>query len=392
VKYTDVKPEEMMKLYSKSDRFGLYAASTVFLLLGTGILPLFGIDIAVMPVSYYARQDSIYLKEESPWDITGDIIEYLEKYYDIYRDRTELNDRLAGVTDADARRVAEIYHVNYVLYGLVKEDSGSLVAEFKIYNARLEKYELFYAGDARGRYERLINSLCEHILEWYHTERDKLDVLKYELEGLKGQIRDLQSELESKEAAEEPVPPVAVEVEHEFGLKIPVRTGYWSFIEGRWVELVQGTIEASFGAEIFPRLQFPPLFDMRNELSLGMQFGYRYGMAAKRQEVGIHDIVINPYAAYHLNFYSKNWAAIGLGMFFEWGIWKIKPDDYSPVENYSQSYTGVSLLADYSYRFNKYITINLGANLYLYFVSDTSPVISPYIGTVITIVGGEYEK
>jgi TolB-like protein len=359
------------------------------LTLGVGI-PIHGIDIVVIPVVYYEKRDDTYVMREAPNDITGYIIEWLEKYYNIQRDKTELNDRLAGATDADARRVADIYHVEYVLYGSVREDSGALTAELKIYNARLEKYELFYARDAKDRYERLIDSLCEHILEWYHTERDKLDVMRNEIEGLRETIRDMQAESEKKEKSQENV--LVPEVEKEFGLKIPVRAGYWSYMDRQWTGLVQGTAEGSFGVEIFPRMQFPTINGMRNEIFWGMQFGYRYGMTAKKQKVQVHDIIINPLVGYHLNFYDNNWATLGLGMFFQWGIWKVGTDGYVQPEKYSQAYTGVSLLADYSYRFNKFIAVNLGADFYFYFVSGTPVVINSFIGMVITVVGGNYEK
>jgi hypothetical protein len=357
----------------------------------TGGMPVFGIDIVMIPVSYYEREGALYVMKEGPEDITGDIIEWLEKYYNIRLDRTELNDRLAGATDADARRVAAIYDIEHVLYGVVKEDPDSLTAEFKIYHARLEKYELFYARDTKEHYERLIDSLCEHILAWYHTDRDKLDILRNEIEHLREAMRDVPLREEQAEESGEEVP--VVEVEKEFGLKIPVRAGYWSYMEKRWTELVQGTVEVSFGVEVFPRLQFPNLFGtMRNELLWGMQFGYRFGITAKRQEIQVHDIIINPRVGYHFSFYDTNWATVGLGMFFQWGIWKIGTDGYTQPEEYSQAYTGVSVLADYSYRFNKRVAINLGVNVYIYFVSDTPTVINPYIGTVITIVGGDYEK
>jgi hypothetical protein len=357
----------------------------------SGITAVYGIEILVIPMNYYEKQENSFVMKEPETDITGKIIDRLEKYYEIRRDRTELNDRLAGATDADARRAAETYHINYVLYGRLKDDGSSLSAEVRIYNARLEKYELFYASDRSGQYDRVIRNLCENILEWYHTERDKIDALKYDIDSLKAGLKDLEREIEKKEAPKKERPP-KVEVEKEFSLRLPVRIGYWSYVERRWLELVQGTVEASLGAEMFPRLQFPPLLGMRNEAALGIQIGYRFGTTANTREVQTHDIIVNPYASYRLNFYSKNWLALGTGAFYEWSKWNINAGEYGQMIDYSQSYTGLSLLVDYGYRFNKYITVNIGANIYFYFVTDTSPVIRPYLGTEITIVGGDYAK
>jgi hypothetical protein len=355
-----------------------------------GSLPVYGIDIVVIPVTYYEREGGVYLIKNPGKDIAQDLIEWLEKYYDIRRDRTVVNDRLAGVTDADARRVAAHYQTDYVLYGSVKRDGAALTAEFKIYSFRLDKYELFFAGDEASRYDRLINRLCENILDWYHTERDKLDVLRNEITGLKAELEAVRAELGNHDRGDRDT--AEAEREKEFSLRLPVRAGYWSYVSRDWAERVQGIVEGSVGIEVYPELQLPGWHGKRQEFSWGILFGYRNGRAAGGGSVQLHGILGNPFVSYHLNFYTGNWLTAGAGVFFEYGIWHIEDVELGEVRDYSQAYTGASFLVEYAYRFNKYLTINLGTMAYVYFVGNTSAVLRPHFGMAVTLLGGDYAK
>jgi hypothetical protein len=267
---------------------------------------------------------------------------------------------------------------------VVRNDGNSLVAELKIYNRRREDYGRIYASDAEDKYERLIDTLSGNILEWYRTNVDKVDVLRNELRDLQDEIASLKEGLNEEARAErERAKREAREsVEKEFTLRVPVMIGYWSYIKREWADAVQGTVELTAGIKMYPQLQFPPLSDMKNEMSLGLNIGYRNGVTRNKGNVLMNGLLINPVVGYHLNVYTTNWLCVGAGVFYELGIWEIEGLEYH------QSFSGYSIILDYSYWFNKLFTINFGADVYGYFTRNSSPLIRTYLGTTITVYGG----
>jgi len=362
----------------------------LFILGGTAV---YGLDIIMIPITYYEKQGTNYVQKTYRKDITADITAMLDKYYNIQVSKIPLNDRLAGVTDFDARRVSDYYHVDDILYGAIKDDGISLQAELKIYNRRREDYGLFYASDTNNQYERLIKAVSEHIMEWYNTDRDKVDSLKHAIQDLQTEIVSIKEELENREKAKSEAKQETKDaVEKEFVLRLPISAGYWSYIDRLWVESVQGTIEMVIGLDMYPELQFPAINNMKNEASLGLNIGYRNGVTKNKNAVFMNGISINPEIRYHLNFYTKNWICIGGGVFYEIDMWRIEDREYQQNLNSNQSLTGYSLSLDYAYRVNRLFTINIGANLYKYFVAESSPIVRSYLGTVITLIGGKHEK
>ena len=360
---------------------------------------LSGLEIAFIPISYYELRGTNFVQGSYKRDITEDIANRLNKYYDTRIIKMTLSDPRAGVTALDARRAADVNQVNEVLYGVVRDSGSSLVAELNIYNRRSEDVGVIYASDASDMYERLINTLVGQILDWYRTNVDKIDALRNE-------VRDLRTEINSKNVGEEAITKreearaerarakrEAMEgVEKEFALRIPITVGYWSYMESVWVEMIQGTVEVTTGVQMYPEMQFPALFGMKNELSFGLQIGYRNGVTRNRDNVIMNGLLINPSVGYHLNFYSMNWLYIGTGVFYELSMWEIEDIDYNERQSYMQSLTGYILTLDYSYRFNRLLTVNFGTNFYGYFGFGTSPVVRVYFGTVITVLGGLSER
>ena len=342
-----------------------------------------GIELVIIPIGYYEKQGNSYWAKAYTSDITSDIALGINKYYSVQIDKTSLNDRLAGVTDMDARRVADYYKVEDVLYGSIKGDGASLAAEVKIYNRRREDYGVFYASDAGNQYERLIKTLVERILDWYRTDTGKVDVLRREVEELRNEVAAVKEGAEKKVGTENAE---RKEVVKEFALRLPVTAGYWSYINSDWVELVQGTVEGGVGIVMYPAMQFPEAFGMANEVSVGIGLRYRNGLTGSKGEVMMNGIVANPELRYHMNVYTENWVSLGLGIFYEFDVWKIGNIDTKGVQKYSQSLTGYSVGAEYKYRLDPRWMINLGMNVYGYFMKATSPVVRTYIGTDITIV------
>jgi len=372
----------------------------LFVLGGTAV---YGQIITMIPVIYYEKQETNYVEKPYTSDITADITAILNNYYNIRRSRLQLTDRRAGVTDFDASQAADNYNGDDILYGMIKDDGISLQAEFKIYSRRLNDYRSFYASDTKDQYERLIKTLCEHIMEWYNTDRDKADLLRDEIQNLQAEIISIKEELEKRKREDENTAPrkntkakaeqeAKPAVEKEFTLRLPVNAGYWTYIDRLWVESVQGTIEMVAGLDMFPELQFPALYNMKNEASFGLNIGYRNGVTRNQGAVLMNGIFINPEIKYHLNFYTENWICIGGGLFYEHAWWKIEDREYQKDINSNQSLTGYSVSLDYAYRINGLFTVNIGTNLYGYFAEGSSPVVRSYLGTVITLVRKKDEK
>jgi hypothetical protein len=348
--------------------------------------------IVIMRMSYQEnkRADTAFYDEYEN-AVSVDIGQYLKPYYRIFIDSTLSQNRDTGITRADAEEALSNYPANFVLYGSIANEFDYLHGRMELYDKRNNSVEYFYASDGIDEYDRLIETLCNHILAWFHTETDKLDAMLSDIEELRQQLKEIKTETEQKrieprsskdEESEEPL--------KEITLQIPVRVGYWSYTKTNWVERIQGTVEASVGVEFIPELQFAPINNMRQELSINLFAGYRYGLNAGEDILRLHNIVVNPGITYRLNVYSNNWMLLGIGALFEFGLWHIEEPEYGTVMNYQQSLTGISALLGYSYRISKMFTVDVGANLYFYFSQGASPVIRPYVGTSIIIMGGKY--
>jgi hypothetical protein len=352
---------------------------------------LYGIDIVIAPIGYYERSGNNFVLRARESDVAIDLAEHLNRYYSVQFDRTRPSDRLAGFAEIDAKRVAQFYEANYVLFGSIREEGTTLTAEIRLFNERQIEFVSFPASDSVNQYARLIKTIGEHIIEWFHTETDKIGVLDGEIQALREDMSALQSELNSRnnrrqepEQKEEPL--------HEFTLRLPVRAGYWTYTETGWIQNVQGTVEATIGVDFTPELQFSAIHGMRNFLSFSLLFGYRYGTTSKLDEVSVHGIIVNPAINYFLNIYTNNWLMAGVGALFEAGIWHIEEVKYEDTRDYQQFLTGLSVSLEYAYRFNQLFSLEIGANMYFYFVENTSPIVKPYLGAIFTVLGGNYEK
>ncbi|GHV07427.1 hypothetical protein FACS189485_17770 [Spirochaetia bacterium] len=366
-------------------------SSLITFVLLTANTYLFGIDIIITPINYFEKSGNNYIKTAYEKDIAVDIEEWLNRYYSTRLDKNPPNDKLIGVSEIDARRLSEFYQVNYVLFGTIRDEGGCLNAEIKLYNERQNEYISFLASDANTYYNRLIKTICEHILDWFHVEKDKVGRLNNEIDELREEIGVLKSELNSKKAPEKHILQKEEPV-HEVTLRMPVRAGYWTYTGTDWIEFVQGTTEGSFGLDFSPELQFTAFGGRRNEITFSLLFGYSYGTTSKRDIVNVHNILINPSINYFLNVYTNNWLAGSVGVIFEHGIWHVEETDYGVIRDYQQFLTGISTSFEYLYRFNKTMAMELGANMYFYFAENTSQVIKMYLGAVFTLLGGNYEK
>ncbi|GHU91188.1 hypothetical protein FACS189476_11780 [Spirochaetia bacterium] len=360
----------------------------IFIFLTAGTY-LFGADIIITPINYFEKSENNFVKRVYEKDISADIAEWLNRYYGVQIDKSDPKDRLIGFSEIDARRLSEFYQVNYVLFGTIREEGNYLNAEIKLYNERQNDYISFPASDTNAYYSRLIKTICEHILDWFHVEKDKVGRLNNEIEELRGELSTLKAELNSKNVPEkkEKTEPV-----HEVTLRIPVRAGYWTYINTDWIEFVQGTAEVMSGLDFSPELQFTAFGGRRNEITFSLLFGYSYGTTSKRDIVNVHNILVNPSINYFLNVYTNNWLAGSVGVIFEQGIWHVEETDYGVIRDYQQFLTGISTSLGYLYRFNKTIAMEIGANMYFYFAENTSQVIKPYLGAVFTLLGRNYEK
>jgi TolB-like protein len=365
---------------------------------------VYSVDIVMLPLSYYERESNGWVRKKYDRDIRRDLEEYINRYHTVRFDDTSPYDERAGITESDVRASSERYQSNYVLYGLMKRESNALYMELKLYNQSQRKDELFFASDRFDSYDRMIKGMSDQILDWYHTDRDKIDSLKEDIAVLKEDIKSVRIKQETatsdvpkphvvKEKKEKPVRPPREKPPKEFTLRFPIHAGYWTYVESGWTAMVQGTVEGTVGVEIVPELQFPAIGGLKNELSLSFTLGYRFGLNPRPDTIlRVHDIIINPGITYHLNIYNNNWLLIGSGVFYEQGLWHIEQSKYNTIHDYSQSLTGVSTTVGYSYHISKMFTVDMGVNMYFYFTADTSPIVRAYVGTVITILGGLYER
>ncbi|HKM21405.1 MAG TPA: hypothetical protein VJZ01_05125 [Lachnospiraceae bacterium] len=379
----------MGRQYKKTIKINKEIYILAFLLIA-GITKAYCEEIVIMPISYYENR----ILQVCDHDITMDIGERLDRFHTVLIDKSLPSIRDAGISEDDLKRVANMLayrNSNYILYGSLHNEDVFLRAEFHLYDRRNERTEVFFSSDNTNQYDRLIRTVADNILDWLHTRRDKSGDLQHEILTLRQEIEQIKSsEVLSKdeEEKEEEKPPREPPIK-EVTLRIPVRFGYWTFINREWVERVQGTFEGNTGVEFIPELQFPAIGGMRNEISFDLLLGYRFGINAGTDPINVHGIIVNPGITYHLNFYTNNWVLFGIGFLYEYRIWKIEEESFGVASDYNQALTGLSVFGGYRYQFNRWVSVDLGTNAYIYFASGASLVMHPYLGTTITILGGE---
>jgi len=352
-----------------------------------------GREIVLLPIYYEQQQadNQKFVPGTYERDITEDIRNGLKRYYNVWVDNAPLLSSAGLPSISDARRIAASPHINEVIFGKVSMyntgDSKSLVAELHIYTKQNDRSKKIAAVHFSNEYDQFINTVIKHILEHYNTDvnADKVDVLRSE-------VSELRAEIAAAKARAKKGPKEQAEPDKEFALRVPLAVGYWSYVQPVWVEMVQGTVEVTTGIQMYPEMQFPALFDMKNELSLGLRIGYRNGVTNNKDTVSMNGILINPAVGYHVNLYTNNWLCIGTGVFYELGMWNIEDHTHKEEHRYRQSLTGYSIMLDYAYRINRLFTVNFGVDLYGYFTRSSSPVIRTYFGTVLTVLGGTNGK
>lgn len=372
----------------KSTRFTT-SMCMVFLFLIVCIVKTSSEEIVIMPISYFENR----IIHDFDRDITMDIGEQLDRFHTVLIDKSLPSIREAGIGEDDLRRVADILayrNSNYILYGSFYNEGVFLRAEIHLYDKRNERAEVFYSSDSVDNYDRLLQTVADNILDWLHTRRDKNGYLEHKITALQEEIDKIKNdslltqeekEIEEKKPREQPIKEITV--------RIPLRFGYWTFTDTEWVERVQGTLEGNTGVEFIPELQFPSVGGMRNEISIDLYVGYRFGTNAGDDPLSVHGILVNPGLTYHLNVYTNNWLLLGIGFLYEFRIWHIEEPSFGTISDYNQSLTGLTGLVGYRYQFNRWVSVDFGTNAYFYFVSDESTVLKPYLGTTITITGGE---
>ncbi len=412
-------------------KIGMYVVMALLAVGRIGASESEGIVIMRMSYREYQRTNTV-IQQQNENNISEDIGKYLRPYYRVFIDSTLSANRDTGVTRADAEAAVSNYPANFVLYGTITNESQYLQARFELYDKRNNRVEYFYGSDGIREYERLIRTISENILSWFQTKTDKVEELRSDItamrqeleemkreqgkgeelnsevermaeelermkreeeerEELNSEVRAIREELEEMKREEEEGKEEA-EYEKEITVRIPVRVGYWSYTESEWVERIQGTVEANVGVEFIPELQFRPILGMRNELSIDIFMGYRYGLnVSNSDQQQVHSIIVNSGITYHVNVYSNNWILMGAGLVYEMGMWHVEESEYGMISDYRQSLTGMSVMVGYRYRLSNRLSVDLGANMYIYFVEGASTVIRPYMGLSATLTGGKYD-
>ncbi len=349
--------------------------------------------VVIMRMSYQAgsRADAL-IQTQYENNISVDIGKRLTPYHRVFIDSTLSTNRDTGITKADAEKALSNYPANFVLYGSIANESNYLQGRFELFDKRNNKVEYFFASDGINEYNRLIQTVSDNILAWFQTKTEVDDLLS-EITELREKVAQMENEESDKEPQKNKKEKAEIKKEpplKEITLRIPVRVGYWTYTQYDWVNQIQGTVEVNTGIEFIPELQFSTINGMRNELSLNLFAGYRYGLNSGNDPQQVHSIIINPGITYHFNFYTNNWALLGLGVLFEYGMWHVEEPDYGVVSDYKQSLSGMSVLLGYSYRISNRLTVDLGVNMYMYFTRGASPVLRPYFGTSIILLGGKH--
>ncbi len=233
----------------------------------------------------------------------------------------------------DAARLCQSRDYPYLVYGFIKKSEYSYSAEMKLLErGKNEPSAVFFSGDDRGNYERLVADIAAKITNFFYKETG-LDGTKKDSEGERG-LLSLQASL-----------------------------GYWAPLGNEWSLMLSGLSAATCGVRFIP---IRPLFVAGQRsiyIALGADLEYAIGMNNPSYEGYIFNVlkVRTPVEAV-LETGGGHSFGLGIGLLFQFDV-------LSQTRAYADPYlgaaAGVGATFDALYRFRLTDSLTLGFSVVL---------------------------
>ncbi len=249
----------------------------------------------------------------------------------------------------DAAKLCQSRDYPYLLYGYVKKTEFSYSAEVKLLEKEhKELAAVFFAGDDRDHYQRMMADLASKIMGFFYKEA-----------GLKDSGPDTGIERNV--------------------LIVPAYAGFWAPLGPDWSGMLAGIASAGGGVRFIPAR---PLFGSGQRtgyVALGADVEYAIGMNNPGYEgFVVHTLKARTPVEMTLNMAAGHSIGMGLGLLF-------KVDILSQARNYAEPYLGVtagmgcSLSASYRYEVDEGFALGFSNVLDL---TGYAPALIEYSGRI----------
>jgi len=307
--------------------------TAVFLILLCAIpLASFASEIKVAPFAVY---DSDGNKAAPPVNPSKAVHAELEKHwFEGLVNFSRLSESEAGtpVTIIEANKICESLKADYLLYGYIKKNETSWMADIKLYDAAKKKIaKEFFASDGADHYDRMLDVLCRNILSGIE-----------ETTGLN------QDELKKEKT-------------RPMELNVATSLFYWSPIDGGWGNKILGIAGVNAGLEFYPPQPIVALNGKLIDFSAKLNLMWDIGVNKK----GSYPLVINSMAIslpafMRIHFTERHSTYVGLGLSYGIEFMSIRPK-YEEKQFLHQN--AFSFESTVGYEFNLNELVNLFAEI-----------------------------
>jgi len=323
----------------------------LILFIVTSIPKLFSTEIRLAPFAVY---DSGGNKIKSPLNPSKIIYEDLvNNWFEgmvlfSYADEEKYG---IPVTIVDANKICISERVDYLLYGYIKKNDTSWLAEIKLYDATDKKIKKeFFASDDIEHYERMLKILSSNILSGIE-----------ELAGIN------PNEIGQKQSKTTEV-------------RIPISLFYWSPIDSSWNKKILGLGGINAAVEIFPAT---PKFVAINKLfDFSIRANLSWDIAINQKDA--YSLILNSVAIgfplfIHMHFNQQHSIYTGLGVMYEIELLNIRPK-YEQTQLLYQNIILLETTVGYSFNINKALNIYSEIDFDFHLAKDGFVSIKPCLG------------
>ena len=227
---------------------------------------------------------------------------------------------------AEAIRVCQNEHANYLLYGYIATRDYTIYAEIKLLDyERRSITRIFYSTDDLANIDRLLNDLTVKILTFVE-ETYNIKILEHEPQYTEWWA---------------------------YG-----RLGYWTPIGNEWFDLMIGTVSIDFGIVFFPADRLFVWWGFPVNLSIGLEVSYQFGLG-KPDRYKAYDHIITFGLPFRITMRLNDQHGIsgGIGLLYRFDLLQFQaPYDDGKLLPYTS--LGASVPIGYSFRIREYLAIS----------------------------------
>ncbi len=249
----------------------------------------------------------------------------MEKYYDGLIEFENVHVQRIGETSSaiDASKACINLGCQYLLYGYVRKNTNSWVAELKLFNKDSNSVIYsFFASDDVNHYERLLSYISENIYEYYNEQLN---------------IKDKEIEIEQI---------------RQFELKLPVFIEYWTPLFSEWNDVLVGVTGLNVGLEFYPVMKTSVFKNRVYDYSFRPNLEYKLGLGRRTK----YKATLNTFSfslPIFFNIYNNEHSIfkLGTGVFYEFAILNmVQKYDKAIIEIQNQG--GLEFIFGYEYKIN----------------------------------------